>query len=79
MNEKTLKIKTYFSKDGSPTCAKNFQNKEYCTFLRTEFFGTRDVCIFDDKPLERTKEGLGLLIPCQKCPLHNPELENQAL
>jgi hypothetical protein len=70
--KKTLEVETYYTPDNKPTCAVDVRNKNYCIFLYQTRFGTEDHCFFGKNlPLERDKEGLGFLIPCPECPLHN--------
>ena len=43
--EKYLKVKTFTTPEGKPTCASNVSNGNACRFLGTTKFGTRDCCI----------------------------------
>lgn len=73
--EKTIKLKAYIGKHDRPTCAMNFQTGQFCMFLMTSNFGTREHCALDTQSMlgrERKSNGeLGYLIPGRECPIWN--------
>lgn len=66
-----FKVSKYRDDKGNHVCASDFRTGEFCVFLRTSHFGTREHCCFDEQNmLERKGKGtLGYLIPCDNCPL----------
>jgi len=62
----------YRDNNEQQTCACNIKTKEYCAFLQTTFFGTKEVCGFNNAILNRRssddgQEGLGTIIPDKNC------------
>lgn len=69
---KTLKyipVEEYRLTDGTQTCAINFTDGQFCSFLGTRNFGTVDVCTPCQEDLQRSNGGLGHLIPTETCPV----------
>ena len=67
--EKCLKVKTFTTPDGAPTCATNMQTGEYCMFYGTSHFGTRDECLATGSQISRVSQG-GFTIPVSNCPMN---------
>ena len=66
-----LPVKTYFTPDGEPTCAIDFNSGQVCKFLILEKFGMAEVCLFNlgvwlDRRGDRKT---GYLIPGDRCPI----------
>jgi hypothetical protein len=60
---KTLTFEVFRDNLGKPTCCKNIQEKQFCTFLQNIKMGCVQVCGYLNKDLERGEEGVGFLIP----------------
>lgn len=73
--DKIVTFAAYKDDDGNPCCAKQFGTGEVCIFYRTAKFGLIETCAFLDThvSLKRRNEGIGTLIPCDKCILWNKE------
>lgn len=69
MTETTLlSIKRYRTPEQKPTCMVNAKTGDYCEFLMTSDFATREYCYWDlDNQLQRSDDGKGFLIPCESC------------
>jgi len=82
MKTKTLEIPLYYTPEGQPTCAVDFQNGEVCKFYRYGSYGFKDVCSWTNEVLKRRHvEGhgnCGNLIPCKECILHNEDNNDKA-
>ena len=74
---KRIEVVFYRDSENNPTCAIDFNKGEVCKFYRTQRFGTNETCVFSDQngkyaqTLNRRKDGLGTLIPCENCPIWN--------
>lgn len=66
---KTLVVQVYRDPKGQPTCCRDVTEGQVCKFLRTEFFGTRDVCSILDVQLFRDTDWTGWVRPWAACPL----------
>lgn len=66
---RTIKVKAFRCRDGSPTCASDVPKRDYCQFLLTKYFGTVDVCGITDTLINRDKDGVGWLRPVDGCPV----------
>lgn len=82
--QKTITFTRYRDDDGNPTCATDFMKNDVCEFYRTELFGTHETCLFapthEKHPMHlcrKGKDGLGLLIPGDWCPLFKRDTEEQ--
>ena len=64
---RAIKVKAYRSPDATPTCARDFNRKEFCCFMRTKHFGTVDVCEITGDVIERDQAGTGWLRPVDGC------------
>ena len=62
-----ITVPSYRDKEGNPCCAIDFNSSEVCPFYRAARFGTREICNFKDLDLQRRNDGIGTLIPCEKC------------
>jgi len=75
---KTLEVEVYENPDGEPTCGSDFRTGDVCQFILSQRYGTEYTCVFAANevrgmkmPLSATDNGMGYLIPCKECPLHN--------
>lgn len=73
--KKSLEFEVYQTPSGKPACSLDINAKKYCKFLGIRKFGTEEICLFptsekSETPLFRDKDGVGYLIPCESCPLH---------
>jgi hypothetical protein len=67
---RTIEVKAYRCKqENMPTCARDFNSKEFCQFIRTQHFGTVDVCGITGDVIERDQGGKGWLRPVEGCPV----------
>lgn len=66
MQTKRLEVQVFYTPKGDSTCGAE---GEFCRFLYTSHFGTKDTCIYADEPIYRNGD-LGFTIPCKGCPLH---------
>lgn len=70
--EKYLKVKTFTTPDGKPTCASNFSNWDICRFLGSTKFGTVDYCLALGVEIRRDGElQNGFTIPNMACPMND--------
>ena len=70
----SIPITVYRRPDGSHTCSSDWPGRKVCPFLMTRKMGTDDRCFWDyDRPLMRDEDGMGWLIPGDKCPLKEVE------
>ena len=67
--EKYLKVKTFALQDGTPTCATDVMNGEFCMFLGTSGMGTRDECLATGTRISRV--GRGFTVPVNNCPMRD--------
>ena len=65
--EKYLKVRTFTTPDGKPTCASNFKKKEFCMFYGTIGFGAREVCMATGQRITRDE----FTVPVADCPMKN--------
>lgn len=69
--EKYLKVKTFTTPAGKPTCASNVSNGNMCRFLGTTKFGTVDCCLALGVEIRRGGEiQNGFTIPHNACPMN---------
>ncbi len=69
MKEKvSLAVVRYYNKNNKKTCGLDFNKGLFCMFIRVRRFGTQEVCIFSEKPLER-RDGYNTLIPHNERPV----------
>ena len=77
---KTIKIQTYQTPDGKPTCSVDFLGGQFCQFIMTRRFGTEYVCGALSKSLDSYFDpSLGedgeytYLKPAKACPVWSEE------
>ena len=69
--EKYLKVKTFTTPEGKPTCASNVSKGNSCRFLGTRRFGTVDCCLALSVEIRRDGELQdGFTIPHKSCPMN---------
>ena len=68
MATRTITVKTYETKDGSPTCCLCAGAAE-CEFLGFRRLGTQPVCMLGEQ-VDLARGGNGFITPHDKCRLH---------
>ena len=65
----TVRFERYRSPKGEPTCAADAKMGEVCRLLRSQRYGSQDVCAMDTSGavLERRGDGMGFLVPGERC------------
>lgn len=79
MKTKMIEVQVYYTPDGAPTCAKNFETGEVCRFLVNLKMGFNHKCQTSDLRIERGGDDvLGYLEPHKNCEIHRDLIEKKS-
>ena len=73
MSDRTIRVRTYDTPDGEPTCCL-LAGSRACEFLGFRHFGQQPVCMLGQQvDLMRGDGGHGFIIPHKECRLHRAQ------